>query len=201
MQLRLMKLLPVVAALIVASPASAGTKPLKVYLLVGQSNMQGQANVRTLPHMTMDLASKALHDKIVDSDGKPRVYEDVHITYLSGGRSGPNIKTGPLTVGFGSDGSKPDVLGPELGFGITIHEKLRQPILIIKTAWGGKSINTDFRSPSAGPYPFSEQQIASAKTRHKLTLEQLKAQKAEKTGHYYRLMAAHVKKVLANPGK
>ncbi len=31
------------------------------------------------------------------------------------------------------------------------------PILIIKTAWGGKSLNTDFRPPSAGPYELPKQ--------------------------------------------
>ena len=30
-----------------------------------------------------------------------------------------------------------------------------QPVLIIKTAWAGKSLHTDFRSPSAGPYQMS----------------------------------------------
>ena len=28
---------------------------------------------------------------------------------------------------------------------------LGEPILIIKAAWGGKSLHTDFRPPSAGP--------------------------------------------------
>ena len=41
------------------------------------------------------------------------------------------------------------------------------PILIIKTAWGGKSLNTDFRPPSAGPYEFSEAQLESLKKQGK----------------------------------
>ncbi len=68
-------------------------------------------------------------------------------------------------------------LGPELAFGATMHEKLQEPILIIKTAWGGKSLHTDFRPPGAG------------------------GDKDEKTGHFYRLMMDHVKKVLADPGQ
>jgi alpha-galactosidase len=201
MHVRFSRLLLVVTVLAASGTACARNAPLKVYVLAGQSNMQGQANVKTLPHMAEDPASKALHDKIVDGEGKPRVYEDVRVAYLSGGRGGPQEKHGPLTTGFGSGGTKEDVLGPELGFGITMYERLRQPILLIKTAWGGKSINTDFRPPSAGPYPFSEQQIESAKTRHKITVEELKAKKAKATGHYYRLMTEFVRKVLADPGK
>jgi alpha-galactosidase len=192
-----------VAAAVLAGTSSAGTadKPLKVYILVGQSNMQGTAHVKTFPHMAMDPASKALLAKLADADGKPRVYDDVRVAYLSGGRSEPKEKTGPLTVGFGGDGTNPETFGPEFGFGVTLREKLGEPFLIIKTAWGGKSINTDFRPPSAGPYPFSEEQIKTAIERKKITEKELKAKKAEATGHYYRLMAEFVKKVLADPGK
>jgi hypothetical protein len=34
------------------------------------------------------------------------------------------------------------------------------PILLIKTAWGGKSLHTDFHPPSAGPHGFNETQLA-----------------------------------------
>jgi hypothetical protein len=33
-----------------------------------------------------------------------------------------------------------------------LEKNLNQPVLIIKTAWGGKSLHYDFRPPSAGPY-------------------------------------------------
>ena len=61
---------------------------------------------------------------------------------------------GKLTAGYGSR-SKPDKdggkIGPEFTFGLTMDAALNEPVLIIKTAWGGKSLHTDFRSPSAGP--------------------------------------------------
>ena len=72
------------------------------------------------------------------------------------------------------------------------------PILIIKTAWGGKSLNTDFRSPSAGPYKFSEAHLANLTKRGK-DIETVKTEKAKAAGRYYRLMIDHVKKVLADP--
>ena len=155
--------------------AQAADKPLKIYILAGQSNMQGHAQKSTLPYMARDPKTKALHDKIVDAGGTPRVYEDVRVAYFS-----DQNKAGPLTVGFGGGGGGGTVLGPELGFGVTMYSALKEPILIIKTAWGGKSLHTDFRPPSAGPNPRT-------------------STKKEETGKYYRLMMAHVKKVLADP--
>jgi len=71
------------------------------------------------------------------------------------------------------------------------------PVLVIKTAWGGKSLNTDFRPPSAGPYEFNETQLENFKKQGK-DIEQLKADRAAKSGHYYRLMVNHVKHVLGD---
>ena len=75
---------------------------------------------------------------------------------------------------------------------------LGEPILIIKTAWGGKSLNTDFRPPSAGPYEFNEAAARSSSRNRARISTAIKAEKAEATGHYYRLMIDHVKKVLAD---
>ncbi len=60
---------------------------------------------------------------------------------------------------------------------------LEEPILIIKTAWGGRSLNTEFRPPSAGPYEFSEARIAQLQKQGKdITAE--KAEKAKETGRF-----------------
>jgi alpha-galactosidase len=73
-----------------------------------------------------------------------------------------------------------------------------EPILIIKTAWGGKSLNTDFRPPSAGPYEFREADLKRLKEAGK-DVEKIQADRTAATGVYYRLMIDHVKKVLADP--
>lgn len=184
-------------------------KKLKIYILAGQSNMQGQASSSTFPAMAWDPASKALHDKFVDENGEPRVYKDVQVAAISqsGGWGSPTpdqAKNGPLTVGFGSNLTEDDRLGPELGFGVTMFEHLNQPILIIKTAWGGKSLHTDFRSPSGGPYYESTEGLTdktNRKTGKVTTVKEQIAAKEAATGKYYRLMTEHVKKVLADPGK
>jgi len=79
------------------------------------------------------------------------ISDQVYISSVADGNKG----TGPLTVGYG--GSR-DKIGPELSFGLSLAQKMDAPILIIKTSWGGKSINYNFRSPSAGPYTLNEKE-------------------------------------------
>jgi hypothetical protein len=177
--------------------ATAAEKPLKVYILVGQSNMQGHAQVRTFEHLGMDPRTAPMLKELQNADGTPQVCENVWISSI--GHDGTETeKHGQLTVGYGASGGSEPKIGPELTFGIYMQKLVDQPILLIKTAWGGKSINTDFRPPSAGPYVFNEQQIENFKKQNR-DIEEARRQKEEATGRYYRLMLAHVKKVLSDP--
>jgi alpha-galactosidase len=75
---------------------------------------------------------------------------------------------------------------------------LDEPVLLIKTAWGGRSLNTEFRPPSAGTYTFSDAQIAQMQKQGK-NIDEAKASKAKESGRFYRYMVDHVKHVLADP--
>ena len=174
---------------------SLSAKPLKVYLLVGQSNMQGHAAERTLKHLGMDPKTKSLLKAIQNADGTAKVHDQIWISSIDTSEE-TGVKEGQLTVGYGAGGREPKI-GPELTFGITMQQHIGEPILIIKTSWGGKSLNTDFRSPSAGPYQFNEQQIENFKKRNKDVAAERKA-RAERTGVYYRLMLEHIRKVLGD---
>ena len=101
---------------------------------------------------------------------------------------------GKLTAGFGAS---TDEIGPEFTFGIYMEKLLGEPILIIKTSWGGRSLHTDFRPPSAGPYVWSDYELAQCKQRGD-DLEKDKADKIKATGVFYRHMIEHVRKVLAD---
>ena len=173
----------------------AAPKPLKIYLLVGQSNMQGHAAERTLEHLGMDPKTAPLLKAIRNPDGTAKLQRDVWISSIE-----PSLESGEkhgrLTVGYGAGGREPKI-GPELTFGITMQEHVGEPILLIKTSWGGKSLNTDFRPPSAGPYEFNLQQLENFKKRGKDVAEARK-EKTERTGVYYRLMLEHIHKVLVD---
>lgn len=165
----------------------ASGRPLKVYILAGQSNMEGHAQVSTFAVIPKDPKTADLYKDMVDSEGKPVVCDNVWISYTYGdfGGNPTGRKAGKLTAGWGSQhhvGS--GKIGPEFTFGIYMNKMLGEPILIIKNAWGGKSLKVDFRSPSAGDLPDTarEQEKANA-------------------GKFYRLMIEHVNEVLADPRK
>ena len=96
-----------------------------------------------------------------------------------------NKRAGPLGIGFGADPSK---IGPEYGFGLSIAQKIEGPILLIKTSWGGKSLNYNFRPPSSGSYNLSEKELASDK------VDEIR----ENVGLNYRMMNEAIKEVLNN---
>ena len=173
--------------------ATAAAKPLRVFILAGQSNMQGHARVSTFDHIGMDPATKPMLAEMLAPDGTPKVCERVWISSIGCAEA---EQTGKLTAGFGASQNGPKI-GPEFTFGIYMHKLTDAPILLIKTAWGGKSLNTDFRPPSAGPYVFNETQLAAIQTQGK-NLAAIKAAKEKETGVSYRLMVEHVKTVLAD---
>jgi hypothetical protein len=174
-------LLAILTALCCSYTMAAG-KPLKVYILAGQSNMQGSAHKRTFAAIGDDPKTAALLSEILDRNGDPVVCDNAWITYLTGGRDGDDVLHGKVKVGYGFDGER---IGPEYGFGIYMDKALDEPVLIIKTAWGGKSLAVDFRPPSAGPYEPS----ATEKERGDVPAR-------EKVGHYYREMIRFVRTTL-----
>ncbi len=129
---------------------SLGSRPLKVFILAGQSNMEGHAQARTFDHIGMDPVTAPMLEKMLGPDGEPRVLDDVLIASIRGEAVTEEL-FGPLNVGFGAERHGPKI-GPEYTFGIYMHEALREPILLIKTAWGGKSLSFDFRPPRAGEW-------------------------------------------------
>lgn len=199
-------------ALLCGHAFAADKKPLKVFILAGQSNMEGPANISTFDYIGDDPATAPMLKTMRGADGKPAVCEGAWISYLTGVNADNFELHGKLTAGYGSmwgqDRTKPGVnIGPEFTFGLAMDAAFAEPVLIIKAAWGGKSLNTDFRPPSAGPYvlpketqeawdkhPQGAHGIPKAEDRPKFA-----AEKAAATGVYYHLMIEHVKKVLADP--
>jgi len=188
---RLSPTLLALAALLCGHSVAADKKPLQVFILAGQSNMQGHAKISTFEHIGMDPATKPMLAEMLGADEKPKVCERVWISSVG---CAETEQTGKLTAGFGATTEK---IGPEFTFGLTMQKFTDGPILLIKTSWGGKSLNTDFRPPSAGPYVFNEAQLASFQKQGK-DVAAMKADKEKATGVYYRMMVEHVKRVLGD---
>src|ERR1700753_1365703 len=85
------------------SPIFAAPKPVKVFILAGQSNMEGQGFIAadpkrtggkgTLEYVAKPPATAAHFKPLLEANGQWRTRDDVWITYLD--------RRGPLTVGYG----------------------------------------------------------------------------------------------------
>lgn len=60
--------------------AAVAAKPLKIYILAGQSNMRGHAKVSTFEHVGMDPATQPMLAEMLGRDGTPKVCEQVCIS-------------------------------------------------------------------------------------------------------------------------
>lgn len=200
------------------SPAPQTT--LKVFVLAGQSNTVGMADVNvtnkttggpkngTLVYQLSDPRTAQEFSPLWNSDAKNwTIFEDIAMWYNEVGQLGkdgtmvngskiPGINGvdacfGPLSVGYGAGcgANQRGKIGPELGFGYGMAQGLApgEKFLIMKNAWGGKTIAFDFRPPtsasSADPYCTDQNAGSPCKT----------------VGHYYQVMMANVKKMMA-PG-
>jgi len=97
---------------------------------------------------TMEAYIKSNPEKyghLVDEDSKHTIRNDVWIVDIS-----KEERKGFLTTGYGTHKK---LIGPEYAFGFTIGDYYKDPVLIVKSAWGGKSLHTDFLSPSSQEYP------------------------------------------------
>ncbi len=199
-------LLVAISALAVGQSSAA---PLKVYILAGQSNMEGHAKIETFDYLGDDPATAPLLKQMRGPDGQPAVCEKVWISYLTGPYDGSanGEGIGKLTAGYGARGDRPTEdggkIGPEFTFGLTMDAALEEPVLLIKTAWGGRSLNTEFRPPSAGPYELNDYQkkLYYGPPGHGVPkdMDEWLAEKKRETGRFYRYMVEHVKQVLADP--
>ena len=123
--------------------------------------MEGQGAIGTLDWLGEDSTYGHLLAKLENDDGSWKVRDDVWVYYP---RARGGLKKGALTVGYGANDEK---IGPELLFGHVMGDCFESPVLLVKTAWGGKSLAVDFRPPRSGGevifYYFLPQRIAARK--------------------------------------
>jgi alpha-galactosidase len=120
--------------------------PVKVFILAGQSDMEGRGAVRTLDWLGQDPKYGHLLEKIKNKDGTWVVRKDVWV-YQLGNRG---LLTSKLTVGYGE---KDDEIGPELLFGHVMADHFGSPVLLIKIVQGAMSLGEEGRPPSSGGMP------------------------------------------------
>ncbi len=185
------------ALALLGSPArsQADDGKVKVFIYAGQSNAEGKAKTELWNTQADAPDTKDIFAQF-RKDGKWIERDDVFIKFLN--------RHGPLTVGYGS----PGCTSSELEFGWMMGDHFTDPVIIIKAAWGGHSLVTLFRSPSAG-FPSEaklEQDLKQAQDRVTKSNEKSKKNEPLPTmadikkpyGSSYRNMMAEVKDVQDN---
>ena len=138
--------------LLIAYASAQSEPPVKIYLMVGQSNMQGKGGIEgdagnTLRHLVNNDPKKE-YQFAIDDKGEWVERKDVWIHYdLHPFRE---LRYGLLKPGYGASSGQ---VGPEFGFGHAMGNANKGKVLLIKAAWGGKSIGHNFLPPSIGKYP------------------------------------------------
>jgi alpha-galactosidase len=155
------------AALLIATAgtaAAAPAKPVRIFILSGQSNMTGRGALGDLKKPAADQKAtlvrfimapenvekyKFLYNGKQKDSGGWTVRDDVFITAgdwphdaSTGGKHGG---LAPNYGGFRSRG-----FGPELGIGHALGDFYDEPVLLVKVAFGGCSLAVDMRPPSSG---------------------------------------------------
>lgn len=155
-----------------AAAAEPSTKPVKIYVLSGQSNMTGRGDLgdlrkpaagqnATLVRYIMEPQNvakyKFLYEGSQKNPGGWTIRDDVFIT--TGDRHGG------LTTNYG--GFRNKGFGPELPIGHLLGDYHDEPVLLVKVAFGGCSLSKDMRPPSSGgttgeKYPLIVQAVKDA---------------------------------------
>ena len=117
------------------------TKPVQVFLLLGQSNMVGLGKVKggeiSLEHAVKE---KKKYQYLVDDAGAWTERKDVRfVRYMSG--KGP-LNNEWMTV-------KGNTIGPELGTGHPLGNAIDAPVMILKCCIGNRALGWDLLPPGS----------------------------------------------------
>ena len=127
------------------------TKPVKVFILSGQSNMVGFGTISPLGTLgTLETITKTdgLFPHLIDDEDDWTVRNDVMYRGVV-----TAIGDGFLTPGFGASTS---VFGPELGFGHVMGYYYDEPVIVLKTSQGNRSLGWDCLPPGSPQYIYGD---------------------------------------------
>jgi len=121
------------------------TRKLKVFILMGQSNMVGMGDIGpgtnrgTLAYLTK---TEKKYPFLVDDAGQWTVRKDVY--YYDA-----RVKKGSPLSPTSNNGKS---IGPELGFGYVMGHIFHEPVLVLKSCIGNRSLGWDLLPPGSERY-------------------------------------------------
>lgn len=128
------------------------SKKVKVFIIMGQSNTLEMGKVKGDGEGSLEHATKTegLYPYMVDDAGNWTVRKDVRNVHVmgSGGPGKTSVKRNDwLTVSGGK-------VGIEIGIGHYLGEALDEPVLILKSSIGNRSLGWDLLPPGSESYEF-----------------------------------------------
>ncbi|MCU0797467.1 MAG: sialate O-acetylesterase [Akkermansiaceae bacterium] len=124
------------------------TKPVKVFILMGQSNMLGFGKIDGGKPGSLDHACRTggLYPFLTDEQGAWTVRKDVRNVRVMVGKGGMQVFNNEWMTIAGK------AIGPEIGIGHHMGELLDEPVLILKSCIGNRSLGWDLLPPSVKAY-------------------------------------------------
>lgn len=179
------------------------TKPVKVFILLGQSNMLGFGRIDpeeqqgTLSHL---VKKDKKYPYLIDDAGNWTERKDVRNVHVMDKRGVDfndmqqfaDVKNEWLTVKKGH-------IGPELAFGHIMGHLYDEPVLILKACIGNRSLGWDLLPPGSERYEFEGKIYAGYKDNPSSWVEgEPKKEVNWYAGRQYDADTAHAKAVLKN---
>ena len=129
------------------------SKPVQVYILLGQSNMLGFGTVKGEKDGTLEHAvkSKKLYPYLIDDAGNWTERKDVRNVRVMGSGLGGSRQFNNewMTIKGGR-------IGPEIGIGHHVGEATDAPVLILKSCIGNRALGWDLLPPGGEGFEFTD---------------------------------------------
>ncbi len=126
------------------------TKPVQVFILLGQSNMVGFGKIAgTEVSLENAVKNKGEYQYLVDDQGNWSERKDVRYVRVMDGRGGGMqlFNNEWMTV-------KGKTMGPEYGIGHPLGNAIDAPVMILKSCIGNRSLGWDLLPPGSAQYEF-----------------------------------------------
>ncbi|MFO8013596.1 MAG: sialate O-acetylesterase [Phycisphaerae bacterium] len=126
------------------------TKPVQVFILLGQSNMLGAGKVKGDKEGTLTYAvqEKNKYPYLVDDEGDWTVRKDVRYARVMGSGTGKMRQFNNEWLSIEGENK----IGPEFGIGHYVGHVTDAPVLILKSCIGNRSLGWDLLPPGSERY-------------------------------------------------
>jgi hypothetical protein len=141
-----------------ALPAADVSQPIKVFILLGQSNMVGMGHIHGDKGETLEKAVKTekLYPYLLNADGNWAESKNVRNVQVMVGRGGNmNVLHNEwMQVGAGLGKGKA-TMGVEYGLGHELGGPSGEPVMLLKSCIGNRSLGWDLLPPGSQGYDFT----------------------------------------------